>query len=65
MRFLADTMTEGRIKIMRSDNFSDIREEFVVILYWNKIERKYMPPGVGEINGIVEEQFRLEVPLSK
>lgn len=60
-RFSADTWTEGSVKVMRSDNGSEFREELGAILDHDKIKQEYIPPGVRCLNGVVE---RAIAPLS-
>lgn len=57
--FLADDRMDCSIKMMRSDNGPEFRGEFGAILDRKTIEREYILPGVGELDGVVESAMAM------
>lgn len=44
----------GDVKAIRSDNGSEMREDFGLIHDRHETLREYIPPDVSEVNGVIE-----------
>ena len=52
--FLADTSTDGRVEIVRSDEESEYRGRFADVCIDNKIKREYTAVNAPMQNGAIE-----------